>query len=190
MSTARKLQAHRPKNAGFSLIELLVVTAIIIMLVGISIAGFIRFNERQQVESAAKQVQTLFRTAQAKAQIREIPTGTCDTLDGYMVRFQTSPTNSVELVVQCTNGVPPEGLVQDHLSISAYTVPDGIVITRDPEFESVLFRPLRGGARIHNSSGAGAELDSTEVSVANSTGSPNYVFTIYNSGLISEGGFE
>ncbi len=177
MSTARKLQAHRLNNAGFSLIELLVVTGIIIMLVGLGIAGFIRFNERQQVEAAAKRIQTMLRTAQAKAQIREIPTGTCNTLDGYTVRRIATPAQ-IQLAISCDSNTT--------IVLDSYAIPFGIVVSNT--FDSITFIPLKGGAMIETAVSDGAS--EVEITVSRTGTAQIFAFNVYASGVISEGGFE
>lgn len=88
---------------GFTLIEVLVTLSIAMLLTGGGIAAFIRFNDRQSVQTAARQLQTVLRSAQVKARAGETPSG-CDRLTGY--RVQTTASNSqVVLSAVCTNGV-------------------------------------------------------------------------------------
>ena len=77
------------QHFGFTLIELLITVAIAAIVVGGSIAGFVRFNERQEVQNTAKEVQQLMRTAQSKARVRDAPDaavdGPCFKLTSYQV---------------------------------------------------------------------------------------------------------
>lgn len=52
---------------GFTLIEILVTTTILILLASGSIAGYIRFNERQQLKSAGLTLKNALREVQSKA---------------------------------------------------------------------------------------------------------------------------
>jgi prepilin-type N-terminal cleavage/methylation domain-containing protein len=81
---------------GFTLIELMVTMAIMSVVIGGSIAGFITFQSRQQVVEVGKNVQQLVRTAQGKARVRETPTdASCNgsagaRLQGYRITFDSS----------------------------------------------------------------------------------------------------
>lgn len=83
--------SHR--RAGFTLIEMLVTVAVMVLLVGGAMAGFITFRDRQLVLADAKSLQQFVRTAQAKARVRETPAA-CNTagnrLQGYRVRFNSA----------------------------------------------------------------------------------------------------
>ncbi len=82
----RLFQQH---HSAFTLIELLITVAIAAIVVGGSIAGFVRFNERQEVQNTAKEVQQLMRNAQSKARVREVPDSVigerCEKLISYHV---------------------------------------------------------------------------------------------------------
>jgi prepilin-type N-terminal cleavage/methylation domain-containing protein len=81
---------------GFTLIELMVTMAIMSVVIGGSIAGFITFQSRQQVVEVGKTVQQLVRTAQGKARVRETPTNaSCNgsagaRLQGYRITFASN----------------------------------------------------------------------------------------------------
>lgn len=71
---------------GFTLIEIMVGVSVILLLSGLFMAGYNRFNDRQKVQQAAA---TLIRNLQAvrtKAAFGTKPAG-CDTLVGYTVTF-------------------------------------------------------------------------------------------------------
>lgn len=74
-------------QSGFTLIELLVVVIIMIISLGLGMAGFIQFSERQTAVSVAKEVQAYMNSAQAKARLGEgadtCPAG--NSLRGYNV---------------------------------------------------------------------------------------------------------
>lgn len=101
-----------PTQAGFTMIELLVATVIMIAMVGGGIAAFVSFNDRQTLITAGKEVQTYIRSAQVKARSGDRP-AECDRLQGYVIRA-TSGTSQVRLLALCEETtapvpVPPPG---------------------------------------------------------------------------------
>lgn len=105
-----------PSQIGFTLIEMLISTGIMIMLLGGGIAAFITFNDRQTVLNAAKEVQVHLRSAQIKARASERPEA-CDSLEAYAVRMGA---NSNVLIVSavCANGEHVRSTTELHPSVS------------------------------------------------------------------------
>lgn len=89
---------------GFTIIELLVVTAISAILFAVAIAGFSSSNRRSELITAMEQFTADIRSAQKSASAGEkaCPTAT-DTLTGYTVSFAASGT-SYNIVQVCTPG--------------------------------------------------------------------------------------
>ena len=58
-------------HAGFTLIELLVVLSIMIILVGVGLATYLKFEERQQTEILSRNLREVFISARQKARFRE-----------------------------------------------------------------------------------------------------------------------
>ena len=56
---------------GFTLIELLVVISIMILLMGLGMATYLRFEERQRTEILSRDLREVFITARQKARFRE-----------------------------------------------------------------------------------------------------------------------
>ena len=107
------------RSPGFTLIELIVSVAILAIIVSVGIAGFISFQDDQQVLSATKELQQLFVNAQVKARVKETPS-TCGTgtLNGYKI----TRTNEVfTLTADCATPV-----VRDSVSLTGYTVSGGL----------------------------------------------------------------
>ncbi len=98
---------HRSALQGFSLVELLVVVAIIAILSGVSLVGYNRFQERQGALVAAYQLATDLRDVQQKALSGQKPTGWCnltttDQLTSWRLLFNT--TTTYQIVGVCSTG--------------------------------------------------------------------------------------
>lgn len=153
---------HFKQQLGFTLIEMMVVVGIIMMTTGGGIAAFIRFNDRQNLSSGSKALQTYLRGAQIKARSGDIPPG-CDRLQGYRARLITGG-GSVTLSAVCTNGV---------VLTDTYALPTGVVSENN---HSIDFANLYGGV-----TGGG-----TVVLQANLL---RYSFDVNDGGDISQGNF-
>lgn len=90
------------KKSGFTLLELLISVTIMMLLVGLGVASFITFNERQQLVGAAKELQEFFRSAQTRSRTGDIPTG-CGTFSGYNVQMAID-NPSVQMYAVCSTG--------------------------------------------------------------------------------------
>lgn len=123
---------------GFSLIELLVVTSIMVIMVGGAIAGFMNFKDKRAILTFAQQVQGWHVTAQAKAKVRERPTTGCTEFSGYQV---TIAATTITQQAVCTNGAAG---TTDVLAIpSGVTVsPAGTTIFYSIPVEDVVARQL------------------------------------------------
>jgi prepilin-type N-terminal cleavage/methylation domain-containing protein len=103
MAILRKLTFQ----AGYTLIELIVVIALIGLMTGASIAGFNTLNQKQIVTTGGKELASVLRTAQNRAVSGIKPTGvTCTTLLGYRVTG-TANGSAYSLDVVCNNGGAP-----------------------------------------------------------------------------------
>lgn len=105
---------------GFTLIELVIVSAVIMFLTGGVISNFQGFNDREKVNQAMANLKQNLRVAQTKALSGEKPAG-CTTLIGYKVTF-TGTNYSVQAV--CSNG--------DIGPITSVTLPNGITFSSVP----------------------------------------------------------
>lgn len=90
------------KKSGFTLLELLISVTIMMLLVGMGVASFITFNERQQLAGAAKELQEFFRSAQTRSRTGDVPVG-CGAFSGYNVQMAID-SPSVQMYAVCSTG--------------------------------------------------------------------------------------
>jgi len=120
-----------PPAAGFSLIELLVVSAIMAIVIGGSIAGYIQFNEYQTLVTAGRDMQNTIKLAQNRARIRVIEN--CDNTDGINTndfqgyRAKISTGGLVEVFALC--GADAVNSAETGGAVESYQVPSGAVAT-------------------------------------------------------------
>ena len=87
---------------GFTLLELLVVVAILVLVFGLSIASFNTFNRRERLKQAALNFKSVLRLAQTRAISVDKPTNGCTTFVGLWVEFtETSYSTRYE----CSEGL-------------------------------------------------------------------------------------
>lgn len=161
---------------GFTLIEMIVTVAIFLIVVSFGIAGFIRFNDRQQVLTKAKEIQLIFRSAQAKARVKESPSG-CESLEGFRVRRSGSSLITSAL---CLNAAMGGTLVE--VQTSTFAIPNNLSVS--PGAFRVDFKTLHGGAEIDPPV---ADDEVLELTVEGS--SFEYAFEISPGGSITSGDF-
>lgn len=93
MYTAMNVQkTHTLKERGFTLIELVVVTAITLTVAGIGSASYLNFNERQVIESAKEDLKTNIIVAKQKAADGEKDPTDCGSLP--LAGWCLSPDNT------------------------------------------------------------------------------------------------
>lgn len=169
-------------HAGFTLIELLIVAGLALLITGIGIANFIRFNERQQLESVGRKVQSMFHTARAKSQIREVPSS-CAKLIGYKVSKVTSQapvsTSEFTLSVVCDGD---DGAGNSESLLDSYIIPSRYTVSGS--FDNITYLPL--------GEGVSSSTPLSEKTIVIGEGENSYTFTlsISESGNIGEGSIE
>lgn len=170
------LVTHKTRS-GFTLIELLIVISIILLTTGAGIAGFVNFNDRQQVQTTVKSIQTLMRSAQIKARSGEGANdcGGTDKLKGYEV---TSDATAVTLNRIC---VTTAGAFASRTERSRVTL-DNVTVTRNPN-SAVTFLALRGGVDLGGAAAVAFTVNGEFSSV-------EYQFQVLDTGEITEGAFD
>ncbi len=81
------------RNCGFSLVELLIVMAILAAVSLVGIPWFVKISQRNELKSAAREVQTTLLAARVKAVNRNRPVSIVITSLGPPVAFQTIEPN-------------------------------------------------------------------------------------------------
>lgn len=156
-------------NSGFTLIELMVVTAITAILVGGGIAAYNRFNESQILNQAAITLKTNLRDAQNRGLSGEKVCGPSDcggtnticgdeaaydptnnptgerSLDGWQVEFDSSPTppapDSYTISGSCQGVEFSDGTIN---------LPSELQISGLPSPNPILFKSLAHGTDVAN----------------------------------------
>lgn len=91
---------------GITIIELMVVVTIILLLSGISLAGYFRFDRRQTMINDARNFATVLRRVQAMAKNLVYPQG-CNTLIKYSLipdGYECETCQTVSAMAVCKNG--------------------------------------------------------------------------------------
>jgi type II secretory pathway pseudopilin PulG len=117
-------------KSGFTLVEILVATTVIMGLTGLVVANFGSFSGNQKMKQAGKTLKNDLRFVQTRAQSALKPTG-CNKLVSYQVAF-TQTTYQYQPV--CDTGL--------FGSPTTITVPSGIVFSPIPT--AVTFKVLSG----------------------------------------------
>jgi prepilin-type N-terminal cleavage/methylation domain-containing protein len=81
------------RHRGFSLVELLVVVAILAMVSLVGVPWFFKISQRNALKSAAREVQTTLLAARIKAVKRNRPVSVLITALGPPIEFQTIEPN-------------------------------------------------------------------------------------------------
>lgn len=191
---------------GFSLIELLVVFAIIALILGIAIPGFSNYNKNQMLKTAAYELKAVLREAQNASlqgkketcKIGGCTQGSCsnnDTLIGHYVTFDLENNPGGYLMgIRCNADNPKDYSVKE-VQLSNNGTVNAISIAyflgetgTSKNLVTVMFKPVTGGVRfIFGLSDAPEEttpIDRLEVVLSN--GSQDHAIIISSSGDIYE----
>lgn len=181
-SQQRVLTSH-----GFTMLELLVTSAIVMIITGITLAGYLSFQARQEVQQATRDVQQLF--VQARQRARDRDQTSCGSSEyvsvlEYNIKLQNpagSAPASVSLYATCQNsgGTIFSGSSED------IDLPSSVSFDSLP-LETVSFGTLEGGVSILDSVGSTPSCASSvcTVKLSRDAGAHGYQFTISTAGEI------
>ncbi len=88
-------------NAGFTLIELIVVISIILIFLGLSLPRYNDFSSQLKLRNEAKKLIDVLELAKKKALSSDLQDKTCTNFTGYRV---TLSTNNYSLIFCCNSG--------------------------------------------------------------------------------------
>ena len=121
------------KQHGFTLIELLVAIGILLLMIGLALAGFISFNDRQKLTQAQEMVREAVANAQNSARSGQMRG--CDELSYYSLNFLAEVITMTPACVGGTSGNPatfnlPSG-TEFESSLTLYISPvKGLIYTK------------------------------------------------------------
>jgi prepilin-type N-terminal cleavage/methylation domain-containing protein len=124
---------------GFTLIEIMVATAIMAITLGVSISGYNNFNEGQRVKQAALTFKNNARMAQEKAKSAQRPFDpTCVKLEGYhVIRISATKYQVRDQCLNSSGGLAPN-------TPQEFTLPTNVSFLT-ANFD-IFFRPLTQNA--------------------------------------------
>lgn len=87
------------RSRAFTLIELIVVIAIIVLMSGLSLAYYNNFTEQQKLEGETNKIIEVLELAKKRALASDLQNITCEKFGGYVVSFTA---NSYSMKLSCT----------------------------------------------------------------------------------------
>ena len=154
------------------MIEMLVTVGVGLLMVGLGIAGYLGFNDRQKILSATREIETILQIGINKAQTGDL--GGCTQLEAYRLTFVTTTDPvTAALASVCSDATTTV--------TKTYTLPEGVEVSFTPNISQIEFPVLQGGFRFSPST------TTVDVTVANAAVTNSYVFSISQGGDINEG---
>jgi prepilin-type N-terminal cleavage/methylation domain-containing protein len=186
-----RLNHHQQDSAnrqGFTLIELLVTITVLVIIIGVGIAGFIRFNQKQILTNAGKELQSFLRSAQGMAINHEVPAGCVTTgvspgkLWAYRVTIPTAVGGVVNMNARCS--ADKNSLASVSPARSSYQLPTGVSLSAAGAYD-IDFYVKQGGVGVYLNGAIQSPPVANIVLVSSSGGS--FTFQVKQGGEISEG---
>ncbi len=164
---------------GFTLIELLVAVTTMVLLVGLGIPAYLKFNKRQRIRGAKNQIETMIEMAVQKAQ-GEL--GPCDRLYGYEIKAVNSGTEVKMRPVCLAGSTPTWGSVDVHHQFTT-----GVYLL-DAESLAFQFRSINSEVIYVGDHASSAWLSAASPwEIRLTDGNRVYSFNLTQEGTISEG---
>lgn len=129
-------------SSGFTLIEMLITITISLLIISIGVANYLDFNARQKILGAAKELEVLIQSAQAKARGGDL--ADCDKLDSYQISLNLS-ANPVAVALQPNCVDINLGTAYLGTTIKSYTLITEVVLETLPAITEIKFPVLNGG---------------------------------------------
>lgn len=163
------------QKKGFTIIELLVTVTVMAILLGISLAGYLQFEQKQRVQQTARDVRQVFVDTRRKAQVKDQSGCTGDgvtgyaQVDGYEVQIIPNSNGSVSVISR----VDCDPFTGQNPSV---TVPSNIIFTPSVDL-TLTYSPLTTELTCGGST-------CSEKNIVLSEDGTNFGFTISPSGQI------
>lgn len=152
---------------GFTLIELLVVITLLATILGVGLASYSGFNQKEKLRQSALTLKSVLRLAHTKAMSAEKPSSGCTSFVGIEVTF-TSTTYATGH--ECS----PEGVVG---ILETYTLPSDVTLS-----------PVPSGFTFQTGTN---RLDITaDQTLTLTNGSQSYVIVVSPNGNVNDEGFQ
>lgn len=150
----------KSKQAGYTLIEILIVLSIIVIFSALSLAYYREFDEQRKLDAEAKQLIDVLNLASKKSSSADLSSNpNCSDFQGYRVKIQN--TTTYRLQFKC--GI-------SYSNIQSYTLRTGLNLSGP----NVLFEPLS------------AETNSSTVTITNTVTSKCINIQINPVGTVEE----
>ena len=135
---------NRKSWQGFTLLELVIVMAVIGILASLGVVSFVKYSNSQALSAAASDLANTLNVAKARS-LSQVKPSACNSIDGYEVRICgllgstcISPSVSFELDVKCGGSVVAP-------SITTKKLPTDINFDVTTTSKSFFFPVLTGG---------------------------------------------
>ncbi len=161
------------KIGAFTIIELLVSISILLLIVGLTLVGFSRYEQRQKVVSAGQTIKNTIRDVQSRSYNGELDCNFCDcdvsssySLQGWAIDFSSSQIYGI-----CRSQIPPYPTVT--FSPNRVSLPDQITVLAQPT--GVFFRYYPPGVST-----------SVHLCVSKNSADGYYVIDVNQAGVITD----
>ena len=98
---------------GYTLIEVVIAVSIGLLVTGLGLAAYNRFNERQGLEAGGSQLYSDLRLAQSRAAASDKPVACASgTLQGYRLLYLTGSTTKYQVMALCDGELVDVGIIR------------------------------------------------------------------------------
>jgi prepilin-type N-terminal cleavage/methylation domain-containing protein len=126
---------------GFTLIELIIVIAILVTLTGFVTANYVQYSEERKLEDAMVNLKSILSLARSKAAAGDIGSYACGNFQGYQVSYD-SGTNAYTTYI-CCGATPGATNCSTKFTTATYPLKTNVTIRSAPF--TVVFLPFARG---------------------------------------------